>query len=65
MHMIWKSTNPSKNVLCDTYIVMKWLAQWWNVKSSNDPKSAYRAEAVSRNQLEGCKKWFYVRNINL
>lgn len=55
--MIWRTTNPDTNITCDTYIVMKWLAEWWNVWSYSDIKEAYRAEAESLDELNGCEQW--------
>lgn len=63
--LIWKNTNPSKRVLCETYIVMKWLLEWWEIDKTLDIKSAYRKKAVSSDQLNDCKWWFYAKNINL
>ncbi len=63
--LIGKTVNPSKNVLCQTYIVMKWLLEDWDVGSYTDIKSAYRKEAQDRWVLNGCKWNFYVKNVSL
>lgn len=63
--MIGKTTNPSKNILCDTYIVMKWLAEWWGVTIGADIKASYWKAAVANNALNGCQKNFYVKAKNL
>lgn len=63
--LIWKNANPSKNVLCQTYVVMKWLLEDWDVGSYTDIKSTYRKEAQEKWVLNGCKWNFYVKNTNL
>ena len=63
--MIGKTTNPSKNILCDTYIVMKWLAEWWWVVIGADIKASYWKAAIANNALNGCQKNFYVKAKNL
>lgn len=65
MKLIGYSANPSKRVLCETYIVMKWLIEERSVASSSDIKSAYWTEATKKWVLNWCKRNFYVRNINL
>lgn len=65
MRLIGKDANPSKNVLCQTYIVMKGLMEERDVVITGDIKSAYRAEAQTKWVLNGCKRNFYVKNVNL
>jgi len=65
--MIWTDTDPSKIVSCETYITMKWLAEWWNVWSyvKSEIKSVYWEEATELWKLKGCEKWKYVTRWNL
>jgi len=58
--MIWKDTNPNKTPLCETYVVMKWLAKWWQVWTYTDIKKAYRNYATNNNELPSCKYGRYV-----
>jgi len=64
--MIGKDTNPSKNVACKTYMVMKGLAEWRNVSytQSNVMENFWQA-AVSKDALNDCIKWQLVRENNL
>ena len=65
--MIGTDTDPSKIVSCETYITMKWLAEWWNVWSyaKGEIKSAYWKKATELWELNGCQKWKYVTKWNL
>ncbi len=64
--LIGKSTNPSKYIVCESYIVMKWLLEKWNVPyTSATVLNKFRAEAVKRDALNGCKKWIIVTASNL
>jgi len=55
--LIGKSTNPSKYIICDSYIVMKWILEKRPVTyTSATVLSKYRAEAINRNALNGCVK---------
>ena len=55
--LIWKSTNPSKYIICDSYIVMKWLLEKWNVSyTSSTVLNNFWAEAIRRGELNGCVK---------
>ena len=65
--MIWVSTNPNSNVSCETYITMKWLAEWWNVwnYASSEIKSVYWNKATELWKLNWCQKWKYVTKGNL
>ena len=65
--MIWTDADPSKMVSCETYITMKWLAEWWNVGSyaKGEIKSAYWKKATELWKLNGCQKWKYVTKWNL
>ena len=65
--MIGSDTDPSKIVSCETYITMKWLAEWWNVWSyvKSEIKSAYWKKASELWELNWCTKWSYVTKANL
>ena len=65
--MIWTDADPSKIVSCETYITMKWLAEWWNVWNyvKSEIKSAYWKKATELWKLNGCQKWKYVTKWNL
>lgn len=55
--LIGKSNNPSKYIICDSYIVMKWLLGKWPVTyTASTVLSKFRAEAINRNELNGCVK---------
>lgn len=55
--MIGKTTNPSKYIVCESYIVMKWLLEKWNVVyTSSNVLTKFRDEAVKRDALNGCVK---------
>ncbi|MDD2537225.1 MAG: hypothetical protein PHU61_01890 [Candidatus Absconditabacteria bacterium] len=58
--MIGKSTEPNKQISCETYTVIKGLAAGWDVGSYTDIKAAYREKAEELNVLNGCKKGGYV-----
>lgn len=64
--MIGKSTNPTKMILCDSYIVMKWLMWKWNVTyNASNVTTQFRNEAVARWALNGCQKGKTVKEANL
>lgn len=65
--MIGTDADPSKIVSCETYITMKWLAEWWSVWNyvKSEIKSAYRKKATELWKLNGCQKWKYVTKWNL
>jgi len=53
--LIGKNTNPSKYIICESYIVMKGLLEKWNVPyTSRTVLNNFRAEAVKRDALNGC-----------
>lgn len=60
--MIGSDTDPSKYVSCETYITMKWLAEWWYVWSyvKSEIKSVYWNKATDLWKLNWCTKWSYV-----
>lgn len=61
LKMIGKNINPLKNLLCETYVVMLWLAEKWNVWSYSDIKKAYRDYAKSSDKLPDCKHGEYIK----
>ena len=64
--LIGKSTNPSKYIICDSYIVMKWLLEKWNVSyTSTTVLSNFWTEAIRRGELNGCVKWKIVTDKTL
>ncbi len=55
--MIGKTTNPSKYIVCESYIVMKWLLEKRPVSyTASNVLTKFRAEAEKRNALNGCVK---------
>lgn len=55
--MIGKTTNPSKYIVCESYIVMKGLLEKWNVPyTASTVLNNFWAEAVKRDALNGCVK---------
>jgi len=58
--MIGKTINPQKELLCETYVVMKWLAEWRSVWSYSDIKLAYWNYAEDNNLLPSCDYWEYL-----
>jgi len=55
--LIGKTTNPSKYIVCESYIVMKWLLEKRPVVyTSSNVLAKFRAEAEQRNALNGCIK---------
>lgn len=64
--LIGSSNNPSKLMLCETYITLKGMIEWWNVKySAATVKSAFWTEAKKRNELNGCVVGKVVKGKNL
>lgn len=55
--LIGKTTNPSKYIVCESYIVMKWiLEKRWVKYTSATVLANFRVEAVKRDALNGCVK---------
>lgn len=55
--MIGKTTNPSKYIVCESYIVMKGLLEKWKVPyTASTVLNNFWAEAVKRDALNGCVK---------
>jgi hypothetical protein len=65
-HLIWTTTSPSKLALCDTYIVMKWLLEKWNISyTSATVMQRFRSYAEAQGVLNGCEKGKVVKDSNL
>jgi hypothetical protein len=54
--MIGKNTDPTKQISCDTYMVIKGIGEGRNVGSYTDVKAAYWKKAEEVGKLNGCKK---------
>lgn len=54
--MIGKNTDPSKQISCETYMVIKGLGEGRAVGSYSNVKAAYRQKAQELEKLNGCKK---------
>ena len=63
--MIWTTTNPEMIVSCDVYMVMKWIAEWWNIAKSAELKENYWNVAESKWMLNWCTKWSKLTYANL
>lgn len=58
--MIWKDLQPTKNLMCETYVVMKWLVEEWGVWKYSDVKQAYWNYAKDNWLLPSCGYGKYV-----
>jgi hypothetical protein len=55
MWLVGKVSNPTSLVSCQTYIVLKWMLEKWNVQyTSTNIKTQFWAEAQKNNLLNGC-----------
>jgi hypothetical protein len=54
--MIGKNTDPSKQISCETYMVIKGLGEERAVGSYTDVKAAYWQKAQELEKLNGCRK---------
>jgi hypothetical protein len=63
--MIGKTTDPSKQISCETYMVIKGLGENWQVGNYTDIKAAYRKKAEELNKLNGCTKGGRVTSVTL
>jgi hypothetical protein len=63
--MIGKWINPDKTLLCETYIVMKWLVEERNVGSYSDIKKAYWNYAETNDNLITCEYGDFVKKWDL
>ncbi len=58
--MIWSTINPSTKPSCDTYLVLKGIAQKRTVTYTGAPQAAYRAKANELGQVNNCKAGNFV-----
>ena len=66
LKLIGSTTNPTKLGLCDTYIVMKWILEKWNITyTPATVMQKYRAYAQAQGVLNGCEKGKVVKENNL
>ena len=63
--MIGKNTEPGKQISCETYIVIKGLAENRSVGSYSDIKAAYRKKATELEKLNGCTQGRFVTTATL
>lgn len=63
--IIWTSTNPDKKIICQTYIVMKWIAESWDISNNTNSLQTYRNKADELWKLNWCQKNKYVTLENL
>lgn len=63
--MIGKNTDPTKQISCDTYIVIKGIGEGRKVGNYTDVKLAYRKKAEELGKLNGCKKGGWVTTATL
>ncbi|MCF7834990.1 hypothetical protein K9M48_02950 [Candidatus Gracilibacteria bacterium] len=63
--MIGSNTNPDKEIICQTYIVMKGIVEGRNVSSGGDPLTNYLNKASQLGKLNGCERNKYVSLENL
>jgi hypothetical protein len=54
--MIGKNTDPSKQISCETYMVIKGLGEGRSIGNYSDVKAAYWKKAEELGKLNGCKK---------
>ncbi len=64
--MIWSDLNPSKNLMCETFLVMRGLVEWWEVKFDWDIKKAYWDYANKNDKQISCKygEFLTLKDIN-
>ena len=63
--MIWTSTNPDKKIICQTYIVMKWIAWSRDISTNINLLQTYRDKANELWELNWCERNKYVTTENL
>ena len=64
--LIGKTTNPSKYIVCESYIVMKWILEnRWVKYTSATVLANFWAEAIKRDALNGCVRWRIVTDKTL
>lgn len=59
--MIGKDVQTTKNLMCETYVVMKWLVEWRNVWTYTDIKQTYWNYARNNWLLPDCQYGKYVK----
>lgn len=65
LKLLGKNANPSKNILCETYEVMKGLVKGRDVAAWSNIKLNYWNAAKAKNELHGCIWGTYVKVENL
>ncbi len=63
--MIWTSTNPDKKIICQTYIVMKWISESRDISTSTNSLQAYRDKADELWKLNWCERNKYITIDNI
>lgn len=66
--MVWTNVNPSWLVWCDNAMVLRWIAEGWDVNEWIGVLDAYWNEAVSRNLATGSctsRDWVVTQSILL
>ncbi len=63
--LIWSNTNPDKKIICQTYIVMKWIIEARDVSTNWNSLQSYRDKADELWELNGCQKNKYLTTENL
>jgi hypothetical protein len=61
--MIGKNTDPSKQISCETYMVIKGLGEGRAVGNYTDVKAAYWQQAEKLGKLNGCTKGGWVTTV--
>jgi hypothetical protein len=59
--MIWTDIQPNQKPSCETFVVMKWLAEWWKVWTYSNIKQAYWQYAKENWKLPNCKYWSNIK----
>lgn len=59
--MIWTDIQPNQKPSCETFVVMKWLAEWWSVWTYSNIKQAYWQYASTNGKLPDCKYWSNIK----
>ena len=59
--MIGTDIQPNQKPSCETFVVMKWLVEWWKVWTYSNIKQAYWQYASSNWKLPNCKYWSNIK----
>lgn len=59
--MIWTDIQPNQKPSCETFVVMKWLVEWWSVWTYSNIKQAYWQYAKENWKLPNCKYWSNIK----